>query len=423
MAELDKALGATNIDPILGKIKAAKTPEDAIGISADIAKGAYEADVRALRAKQEKEKALPAIERKLREEEGTYLRGAQEREQKEISDAETAMQNFKMSKETPFGMAALASTIAVIGQLAGRTGGKQASYNAIRSMTGMMQGYQQGRADIFRREQIEFDKNFKLMQTKIDKARKEFDRAVALMPYNMAKAREVAEVAKAELNSPEVDALIAKQGYVAAQTVLKQASDALQKEADRAQQLKIAEAKKVEAGVKPTAQKAEQFTARRSVDKRIDNAIALLEKPESGVGIKTLLNDQILSRIDPEGITVRSLLASIDADYRFSKGGKALTKNENQILKGVSDWRGKEAGAIITQLKQLKRNMVEDDAIDRETYPVFREMPALGGAAAPGATTAQKVMPTGSKLQAYADTYFNGNINQAKEYLASQGYK
>lgn len=421
MAQLDKALGVTDIDPVLGKIKAAKTPQETIDIGADIAKGGYEADVAKIRAEQRKAEKLPAIERQLREEEGKYLTGAQERERKTIDEAEMAMQNFKVSRETPYGMAALASVIGVLGQIAGRTGGNQAALGAIKSMTGMMQGYQQGRADIFRREQIEFDKNFKIMQNKIDKARKEFDRAVALMPYNMAKAREVAEVAKAELNSPIVNALVQKQGFVAAQTLLTQASNSIQKEADRAQQLAIAEARKTDA-IKPSAETVKSFTLRTSVDKRINDAIKQLEQPNSGVGIKTLLNEQILSRLDPEGIGIRSILASIDADYRFSKGGKALTKNENEILKGVSDWRGKEAGAIIKQLRQLKQNIAVDDQIDRETFPYFRDRPPLTSSQVT-VTSAEKVMPTGPKLQTYADTYFNGNINQAKEYLASQGFK
>ena len=86
-------------------------------------------------------------------------------------------------------MATLASVIGVLGSLAGNTGGKQAGLGAIRSMTGMMSGYQRGRADEFKRDQnLKFDKQYKILQSKLDRASKEFDRSIAMMPYNMAES-------------------------------------------------------------------------------------------------------------------------------------------------------------------------------------------------------------------------------------------
>jgi hypothetical protein len=44
-----------------------------------------------------------------------------------------------------------------------------------------------------------------------------------------------------------------------------------------------------------------------------------------------------------------------------------------------------------------------------------------GGAPAGGG--AQKAMPTGAKLQAYADEHFGKDTAKAEAYLRSQGYK
>jgi hypothetical protein len=88
--------------------------------------------------------------------------------------------------------------IGALGVLAGKTGGSQAALNSIQSMTGMMEGYNKGRAEEFRRNQIEFDKQFKIMQSKIDKANKQFDQALALMPYNTIEAQKIADSAIAE---------------------------------------------------------------------------------------------------------------------------------------------------------------------------------------------------------------------------------
>jgi hypothetical protein len=107
-------------------------------------------------------------------------------------------------------------------------------------MTGMMAGYQKGRADEFRRDQIEFDKQYKIMQSKLDRASKEFDRAIAMMPYNMAEAQKIKNTALAELNSDIITAVDAKQGITRANSILKQAVDVASKNADRANQLNIA---------------------------------------------------------------------------------------------------------------------------------------------------------------------------------------
>jgi len=51
-------------------------------------------------------------------------------------------------------------------------------------------------------------------------------------------------------------------------------------------------------------------------------------------------------------------------------------------------------------------------------------MPEAGGAA-PTTPTApsSKPMPTGARLKTYADTYFEGDEEEARKSLASQGYK
>jgi hypothetical protein len=228
------------VDPLLQKASRIKSPEEGIGVAVELAGEERRLGERETAAKIKKEKALPEIEAAYRAEEGRLVKEARTREQDMMAEAEQAMSNFTVSKETLGGMATLASVIGVLGSLAGNTGGKQAGLGAIKSMTGMMAGYQKGRADEFRRDQIEFDKQYKIMTGKLDRASKEFDRAIAMMPYNMAEAQKVKNIALAELNSDIITAVDAKQGITRANSILKQAVDVASKNADRANQLNIA---------------------------------------------------------------------------------------------------------------------------------------------------------------------------------------
>ncbi len=228
------------IDPLLQKASRIKSPEEGIGVAVELAGEERRLGERETAARIKKEKAMPEIESAYRAEEAKYIKEARTREQDMMAEAEQAMSKFTVSQDSIAGMATLASIIGVLGSLAGNTGGRQAGLGAIKSMTGMMAGYQKGRADEFRRDQIEFDKQYKIMTGKLDRASKEFDRAISMMPYNMAEAQKIKNTALAELNSDIITAVDAKQGIVRANTILKQAVDVANKERDRANQLNIA---------------------------------------------------------------------------------------------------------------------------------------------------------------------------------------
>jgi hypothetical protein len=194
-------------------------------------------------AQARKIKEEPLIKARLAEAQAGYVKEAQTKQQKEIADADEAMSNFKVSKDSIEGFATLGSLIGVLGMLAGNTGGKQAALGAIQSMTGMMQGYSKGRSDEFKRSQIEFDKQFKIMQSKIEKANKQFDQALALMPYNTIEAQKIADSAMAELNSPIVSAEYKQRGIVPAKELLGKTLKSSEEAANRINQLNIAQLK------------------------------------------------------------------------------------------------------------------------------------------------------------------------------------
>jgi hypothetical protein len=121
--------------------------------------------------------------------------------EEEVQSARQDMSNFTVSKDSIGGMSALGTGILMLGQLMGKTGGQQSAMGAIQAMTGMMEGYSKGRADEFKRNQIEFERNFKILQDKIKQANDKLQAALAEMPYNTIEAETKAKLALAELGS------------------------------------------------------------------------------------------------------------------------------------------------------------------------------------------------------------------------------
>ena len=424
------------VDPLLQKASRIKTPEEGIGVAVELAGEERRLGERETAAKIKKEKALPEIEAAYKAEEGRLVKEARTREQDVMAEAEQAMSQFTVSKETLGGMATLASVIGVLGSLAGNTGGKQAGLGAIKSMTGMMAGYQKGRADEFRRDQIEFDKQYKIMTGKLDRASKEFDRAIAMMPYNMAEAQKVKNIALAQLSSDIITAVDAKQGITRANAILKQAVDVANQNLNRANQLKIAEMRSSGGtGGKIPKEMIQAHSLREKIVPQLEEALPILTRLQmegkwdelSGlIGIDNRLAEYNF-RDDPEAIKLIRTLALFRSS-EFETAGKALTKVENKILAPLyqSGFRPYEAinNAINQSLGEMRKEQLR---LERQ-YPNLRpqeanlpQAPEAASAQAPQATV--KPMPTGPKLKAYADENFDGNQQDAKDYLASQGYR
>jgi hypothetical protein len=421
------------IDPLLEKSANIRSPKEGIDVAVDLAGEERRLQERETQAKIAKEKALPEIEAAYRAEEGKFVKEARSREQGIMDEAERAMSQFTVSKDTLGGMATLASIIGVVGQIAGNTGGKQAGLGAIKSMTGMMAGYQKGRADEFRRDQIEFDKQYKILQSKLDRASKEFDRAIAMMPYNMAEAQKIKSTAIAELNSDIIRTVDSKQGIVRANTILKQSIDVLDKELTRAQQLKIAEMKAAGAGGggKPAREIVLRHQAREKLIPALEKGIPILQRLEKegkwdtlslmlkGDEITNLNTAEYNFANDPEAIELIRILASFRAG-EFETAGKALTKKEDAILRPLFQAGARPFSAMENAMKQGRAELLKEQLDLERKFPYLRNEESN----LPQSSQAQaKPMPTGDKLKTYADANFEGDEEAARSYLASQGYR
>lgn len=140
--------------------------------------------------------------------------------------AEVATPTFKPTQETFISMSSVAGLIAFVGSAMGQQG-KQSGKAAIDSMTGMMKGYQTGRQDLFRREQIKYDKELQTMKAMNDKLLKDLTLAQDVMKYDFAKGQADAAVAIAGYAGPVTKATFENQGLEKATNLTTKLSEGL----------------------------------------------------------------------------------------------------------------------------------------------------------------------------------------------------
>jgi len=119
--------------------------------------------------------------------------------------------SFVPTKETATDLAAMFSLISIVGMLVGKSDAQRSMY----AMNGMLEGYQKGRADLYKKEQVEFDKNFKAMQAKIATLEKALTEAMEVKKYDREKGDLMVTMALAESDSQVLKAMRVRQGDVA----------------------------------------------------------------------------------------------------------------------------------------------------------------------------------------------------------------
>lgn len=118
---------------------------------------------------------------------------------------------FHPTQDNANDLMTLFSVIGVVGTAMGASG-KNSALGALKSMTGMMKGYREGRADLYVKEKNQFDKEFKNMQIKHEEVAKELNLALQLASTDKEKALAIADVAVAMSGSPILRETIRVQG-------------------------------------------------------------------------------------------------------------------------------------------------------------------------------------------------------------------
>jgi DNA-binding phage protein len=105
---------------------------------------------------------------------------------------------FHPTKDNLQSLATLFGLMGVVSIAMGGAG-KQSGLQAMKAMTGMMEGWRQGRIDQWQREKDEFDKNLQRQKAILDDAYKDAERAYKMLAYDRQEAEALAEQAAAKL--------------------------------------------------------------------------------------------------------------------------------------------------------------------------------------------------------------------------------
>lgn len=174
---------------------------------------ADQAEVEAKRLESKRNVAREEEKARLRQEEATSLQNAPQREELRMARDELKNAAFVPSKANAQDMATMFSLIGLIGMTIGG-GGKVSAFNAMGAMNGMLEGYQKGRLDLYKREKDVFEKNIKLMQNKVAILQSELQEAAETFKTNRELGEQQAEIAFAKADAPILEQMAKKQGIM-----------------------------------------------------------------------------------------------------------------------------------------------------------------------------------------------------------------
>jgi len=207
------------------------------------------ADIQVERAKKEETTRDLESQARFLQKEADKLRDLPERQAMKEKRKEFGDFKFVPTKENTQDLATLFSLVSVIGMAIGG-GGKQNAQQAMSAMNGMLEGHQKGRADLYKQQQVEFDKNFKAMQAAVQSAEKEYEEAVKMHMVDKEAGEMARKMALAKMHSPMLKAMEDRLGPLAVLNTLKELKTSvknatelenkLQEQADKRQDAKDA---------------------------------------------------------------------------------------------------------------------------------------------------------------------------------------
>jgi hypothetical protein len=195
-------IGPAEVGPVLSELGSAESKAALAVGQRDIDIEQAKRDEKATEARMKSENIATFAEE---------VKAMPERKTLEQARQEMSSMAFVPTKDTATDLAAMFSLINIVGMLVGKSDAQRSMF----AMNGMLEGYQKGRADLYKREQVEFDKNFKAMQAKVATLEKALTEAMEVKKYDKEKGDLMVTMALAEAESPVLKAMRDRQGDVA----------------------------------------------------------------------------------------------------------------------------------------------------------------------------------------------------------------
>lgn len=323
---------------------------------------------------------------------------------------------FVPTQDNAQDMAGLFSLINVIGMVVGG-GGKHNAQLAMNAMNGMLEGYQKGRGDLYKRERETFDKNFKTMIQKHKEFREDMEDAIRLAATDKRAGVAAAEEAAVKAGSDIVKAQIRKGDLVGAYNNLKETEksankalemyntninaerqemaaerrhrenlaqrERIQKEQNalREKLAKIsADAKGKGGSLKPPAKITEGYIADTVLRADVDALRKDLENPKLQEQIKQyraeaflteeskILNQLLTSDIPPELQQFLTKVRDIRNNYYLNISGKAVTGGEALRNYGTVPQPGDEPSVMLNKLTGMSDRINDSIALKQQLF-------------------------------------------------------
>lgn len=280
---------------------------------------------------------------------------------------------FKPSQESLMSMTGIASLTAIIGLMLGKTGGFSGQ-SAIDSMTGMMKGYQAGKADIFKQEQAAFEKSVQAQKANMEKLKGKLDTAMKMASTDRQAAESDIAVMLAEIDSDYLKAVYNREGLKGLSERVSKLGDLMAKRDDLAQKAKIAGGKTLSKDILPEIQ---GVRAINSLERQLDD-------PEVRIGLTAKLapfkekiaslfkNDKAdfenavnstLTGTDKTTLFLKNALLETYAIERAAKGGQRLTVQDMKMVGPVLDptnYKPETYRAILEDRRRSLYNSLQD---------------------------------------------------------------
>jgi len=322
-------------------------------------------------------------------------------QQYESKEAQYPRPEFHPTKENAESLGQLFSMVATAGLMLGN-GGKLASQNALGAMTGMLQGWQTGRKDLYERELKEFDKEYKRIQDIRTDLEKTLEKSIKLASTDKEASSLEAQHAIALVGSQSVAGSMIAQGRAqGALDMVKQVTSIDQKVREMQQQAFLAQQKLLQA--EDHFQKTQLAKGGKASDRFGFGDIVAAASNESAAAIKNIMT---LSFTSSSGLfggrtTTSMLTAPLDAmtnqltsetvqryNVEFGKlgyslsqlmsGGRAVRVSDvaqmNQLLQIREGDTLETAATKIAEARQLAERTMEVRSKSSSTDPGLREV-------------------------------------------------
>lgn len=386
------------------------------------------------------EKRLESERNVAKEEERLRLRqqeaklGEESPERQALKTARDELKNaaFVPTKDTAKDIATLFSLTSIVGMAIG-AGGKGSAFNVMSAMNGMMEGYQKGRVDLYKREKDVFEKNLKVLQGKVTLLQSELAEALQTYKTNRELGEQQAEIAFAKAGADIAAQKLKTQGLVRsveyidgvakdtntlvnmANDQVKRAEDVNFKERqlseeirrnkaaerdralDRTLKEKLDREKQNATSLKPSAKIQEAYIADNQLKADLGAIRERLQDPkllkqiadyraeaffseEGGKMISQLLQKQV----PPELKQFLTQVSDMRNNYYLAISGKAVTQGEAMRSYGTVPQPGDSAEKMLNNIDGMERRVGQKVEIMRYMYS---GLPNLEGKLRPGGKT------------------------------------